>query len=535
MEQFPSDQDQTSWQTLKEVGDSIYSTPAQTSKPPTNKDHLYLINFHAAASDSYITRLPNNLLRLLISYNTVTELLSFTFTCKRFAQFLFDKYISFSGDCGTTGFFKQDKFTFQEHFDLIRKMELSARGYRVKIHASLQAEFTSVFHVNTKKETFYSYKNEEIVEGVLVRYNDTFEITRTRPCISHAVVWDVSGEVIICASSIELALSLPSQPLRVARFEREETPGSLRLLGEKRLILVQKPGKFETWSELLQPLGVISHEGGISSLQIADVKRMVFATQSVAGFVTAYQGDLRGNLKKMWQWTSSFGQSRVKSCHLASIKGHFVLIILTITGSLYANSAEITKPNEVWTHFSVLNDKLFAGSDNNLFIFAFNSPSGQYKSISKLRVRCDPWSSLFTYVYYSRMKGIAVFETEFGHKVIYFSPNSHAISVFCTVNLPKIAGIAVQVYKEVMVITGSLIVEREGEKWPIPCVYVLNFNLNSMLSREPDLMQQAMRVVEEKAAEIAKLRLKRVEMKRKEKSEKAKKAEEREKKHRPKH
>ena len=530
MEQLPAD---LSPFTLHQLTTALDSARIQTLKPRTYKG-VYLVSGSQEAEGCFISRLPNNLIRLLISYNTISELLSFTFTCKRFGQFLFDKYIAFSGEYGNVGFFKQDRFTFQDHYDLIRAQELSSQGYRVKIYASLRPEFTSLFHINTKKETFYSYHNGEIQEGELVRYNDSLALKCTRPCISNASAWDVCGEVIVCASSSEIALSRPAQPLRVARFPHEEAAGAVRLLGEKRLIVVQRQGRFETWSELLQPLGHIAHEGGIVVLQVADFKRMIFAAQSVSGFVTAYQVDFAGNIRKLWQWTNEFGQSRVKSFHLADIRGELVLIILTITGALYANRTQISKPTEVWTHFSVLNDKLFAGSANNLFLFTYNSQSGQYKSKQKLKVRCEPWSDHFSYINYSRMKGIAVFQTDFGHQVVFFRPSHNAISVFSTITLPRIADFSVQSHKEVTVLKGSIVEEREGQVWSVPCVYVLNFNVNSMLVRMPDLVQQARTWVDEKVAEVVRKRLKRAELKRKEQSEKAKKTEEREQKHRPK-
>ena len=510
----------------------LRNMPIVATKLSNRNGNVHLVRFHDVLGDCYITRLPNNLLRLLISYNTITELLCITLTCKRFSQFLFDKYINFSGDGVDAGFFVKGNFSYQEHFDLVRKKEILDSQCRVKIHASLSPEFTSIFHVNPRKETFYSYGNGEILEGELVRYNDSMGIKGTRPCISGVLVWDVAGETIACASMTQVAISPASSPLRVSSVPPNSPPPcSIRLLGSHQILLIHRQSTFETWSELLQLLSIIKHEGAIVELQVPDQKLFSFSYHSGSGYLCGYHVSIEGKFDRVWQWTRQVEQGAIGAYNMVTIRWNQVLVVLFRSGKLYANEEEIRKPGVVWTNYSVISDKLIAGSMTRLFVFAYTN--GHFKSIRMMHLLPSP--SQIDYIAYSRMKAVAVYTTPEGHLVNYSAPHIDWLQSFYTLNLPTMTHLQVQVYKEILVLKGSFRISFGDKDWTIPCIYLLNFNLNSMLTRDPDLLHQATLLAQTQAEEQTLLRLKRMQIKQKAKEEKAQKASLKAQKHRPKH
>ena len=77
--------------------------------------------------------------------------------------------------------------------------------------------------------------------------------------------------------------------------------------------------------------------------------------------------------------------------------------------------------------------------------------------------------------------------------------------------------------------------EKAGLLETVPCVYIVNFNADSMIGGAPNLVSQAMTMIEDRDRENMRLEQKRLERKQQKRAEKARKHEDLDSKHKPKY
>ena len=536
--------DAASSRALIDLMSSIDAIPIRTLKPSKDKGGLYLVRFHANTSTCLISRLPSNIIRLLISYNTVAELLTLSLTCTQFSKFLFDKYVQFSGELEHLGLYRAPTFTFQDHFDLHRLEELKDSGKKVKIYGSIKPEFTSIFYVNSRANLFYSYYEGAILEGTFQPNSDTLEIKSSRPCISNVTMTDVSGNAIACASVTALALSLPTA-LRQVTFSSEDPPVAIHFIASKRMILVQRVRFFDLYHSTLELAYSVPHEGWLTKLYLPDPTKPVFATVS-AEFVSTYAVAAGGQLQRKFRHERApadhFIADVLMHRHTVNEEHYDFLILLRDNGEIVINFRKLTDKGN-WRQIYLCDGHLIALNPSTLQVFSFSLNSKTYIATHTLRTDLLTLPCFPSLLSCSRMKVVSVDHQTTDLRISYYQPSTNLLKFYSELYLPVEAA-KVVFNREIMLVKGVLriVIEQDGssvdrkpEEERVPCVYVINFNADSMIGGAPDLLLQAREMIEEKNREIVLLEIKKLERKQRKHAEKAKKHEEATNKHRPKH
>ena len=527
-----SEHDATSMRALQDLMQSIEAVPIRSLKPTKPKGRLYLVNFHNSTSTCLISRLPSNLIRLLISYNTFTELMALTLTCRQFSKFMFDKYIQFSGEMQNVGLYQTNVFTFKDQFDLLRLENCKNARKLVKVYGSIRPEITGIFHVNTRTDQFYAYYEGSILEGTFDCNSDTMEIKSTRPCIAGVLLTDVSNEAIICASSTELALSLPTS-LRQATMNFPGPPLFLHFIANRRLILVVHTRKIEIYHSTLALTQTLETEEWVNRVYIPDTTKPVFATLSTDQ-VNCYSISSNCELHRTFHHERQFLTNHILDLLICrhTHEGHHYDFLITLldNGEVRINSKPIETTG--WSKILLYDNRLFFLRKGAIHVYQFSEEMLTFVSVSSITLN-DSFD--YKLIQIARMKVVTVTLKPHSVTIDYYEPVMSRLVCCNSVTLPISEG-KVTITGPNVVVTGNIQVEWENEEVEkVNAAYVVDFNRDSMLGRLPDLISQASLALQERKNEELVRKQKRIERKRIEKAENARKKEEMQNKHRPKH
>ena len=285
--------DASSFRAFSQLADSINSIPTRVLKPrPPNpsKGHIYLVKFHEEVSDCYITRLPRNLIRLIVSYNVLTDFLNLSVSCKPFSKLLTDKYIAYTVADGLQ-FYGEGTFGYTDLLDLARTQELTTEGKAVKEYVTVRPEFARMFYIDLKTTRFFSLYRDCIVEGAFVRYNDSLEVVRMRPGIDGVTATDVNSNnlTVICASDGQLAISFDDLSVKSTHLLDPEPTKSVKFICERRQIVVHKAKSVVIFSTSLIFLHKIPFEDKLLTLlYVPSPDKYVFAVADAFTTITCF-------------------------------------------------------------------------------------------------------------------------------------------------------------------------------------------------------------------------------------------------------
>ena len=512
-EKLYSARDAVSTRALRELMSSIDAIPIRALKPAKNKGGQYLAHFHASTSTCFITRIPSNLIRALISYNTINELLALSLSCRQFSKFLFDKYIQFSGVLENFGLYRAPTFKFQDSFDMHRLEDLKNSGKKVKIFGSIRPEFTNIFYVSGKGDLFYSYHEGAILEGTLVSYADRMEIKVSRPCIPNVILTDVSGEAIACVSATQLALSLPDSLLQVTMASAEPAV-AVYFLANKRMILVQKVCTFELYHITLELAEVLQHEGELWKLYLPDPAKPVFATLSI-DLITTYLVTAEGSLRRKFRHERKPSDPYITDIfihrQIEESEHYDFVILLHNHGDILINFKPVTSAGD-WRQLYMCEGHLIAIKPHYVQVFSFSPDSKTYIPAHTLQADqlADP--SFPTLLNCSRMKIASVLQQSTGLSISYYQVLTDQLKLYYEVQLP-VEEAKVTFHRQVIFVKAALLKwkpkpvknppesvkeEQPGLVETVPCVYIVNFNVDSVIRGAPDLMSQEMAIIEER-------------------------------------
>lgn len=417
-----------------------------------------------------------NIIRTLVTYNTLVDLVNLALSCKQLSRIMRDKYIARAeGLDGEMG--------YRELLDLSRMQELQTEHLKAKIYETVRLK---IVHIDPNTHSFYALGTDCILEGTFVRYNDSFEVVKSRPGIRDVSAVDVAGETIVCASSTQLALSQPSLDLRIVSLTSQPTV-SLRFLGEKRLLVVLRARAIEVYSASLMALTSIQSDALQTLLYVPSAEKSVFATVDWTNTVRSY-------LIKGLQCTELYaGQHYLRGYPIQAI-----WMLREVCGAtkldfliVWFGNGEITS-NEVllgcYRDVRIRGKSLFCLS-NNIKIFGIDVKSRQLQLQQTLE-----FNSL-------RMKPSLV--VVWRHKAVLIGPgyiewasvHENLIVPVSRNELPDSKPESVRAYGNYLLVQGKY--ETAGEE--VGWTAVANFNANAMIERAR-IEEEAQKVLAEAAA-----------------------------------
>lgn len=450
------------------------TAPSLLPKPGSTlsaKGHKYLQRFHGASSSCYITRLPMNLIRTLVVYNNLVDLISLALTCKQFSRILRDKYV-----VGTYG----DVYT--DLLDVIRMQELE--GIKVKIYETVRLR---IVHINPVTQSFYALDTHSILEGVFVRYNDSLQVLNSRPCISDVSAVDVAEEVIVCANTNQLALSQPAHKLRIVPLDSQPTV-ALRIIGKKTFIVVLRLNTIEIFSCSLMALHSIQLSCELTLLYVPNAEKSFFATVDKRNTVSSYT--IRGLQCVQLYSGQPLGSSPIKFIWMLREVCADFLVVWFADGELIANDVALGKFLYVRLQEKTLICLCpnFETYSNDVEIFGIDAQTKRFQKQQTIRLRNMPaWPSIvILWKHKAVLMGINYIVWATLQEDVLYSASKNDIKG-CT---PE----SVQEYGNYLLVKGKFCGKTRVEvEW---CA-VTNFAGNAMIERA-HLEEEAERVVAEK-------------------------------------
>jgi len=163
-----------------------------------------------------------NLIRTLVTFNTLIDLINLVLTCKQLGRLL--RIARMEREVG-----------YRDWLDLGRIQELSTGRIKVKIYETVKLR---IVHINPATHSFYALDTHTILEGVFARYNEV----NSSPGIRNVSTVDVAGDTIACANSFQLDVSQPSRNLHILLLELVK---SVRIFGERGLLQCSRLRRFK--------------------------------------------------------------------------------------------------------------------------------------------------------------------------------------------------------------------------------------------------------------------------------------------------
>jgi hypothetical protein len=311
------------------------------------------------------------------------------------------------------------------------------------------------------------------------------------------------------------------------------------------MILVQRVHYFELYHSTLELAYSVPHEGWLTKLYLPDPTKPVFATLS-AEFATTYAVAAGGQLQRKFRHarmhTDHFIDDVLMHRHTIDGEHYDFLIVLRDNGEILINFRKLTEKGN-WRQIYLCEGHLIALNSSILQVFSFSPDSKTYIAAHTLRADLLALPYFPSLLSCSRMKVVSVYPQATGLSISYYQPSSDLLKFYSELQLP-VEDAKVVFNRQIMLVKGVLrpameqddsSVNKKPEEERVPCVYVVNFNTDSMIGGAPNLMLQAREMIEERNREIMLLELRKQERKQRKHAEKAKKHEEATNKHRPKH